>query len=202
MKTQHIQTALLIIVAIALIANFFYKDDPEPQPIEIIIPEQKGSTGERIIEDVKVVPIHVPGGKEIYIDEKWYKEYLEAKDSIERLNKYVQAIQVKELDTTFIDNDTIKLDGKIKTRGSLLSYKFDYQIKERKFEYVPEVIVRRPRLSLIGEVGTGIPAKPNSEFSLYGAIGLENQKGLGFKAGYDTQGIVRVGLSKSLVLIK
>ena len=202
MKTQHIQTALLIIIGIALIANFFYKDDPEPQPIEIIIPEQKGSTGTQIIENVKTIPIPIPGGKEIYIDEKWYKEYLEAKDSIERLNKYVQAIQVKELDTTFIDNDTIKLDGKIKTRGSILSYKFDYQIKERKFEYTPEVIVRRPRLSLIGEVGTGIPTKPNSDFSLYGAIGVENQKGLGFKAGYDTQGVVRVGLSKSLVVIK
>lgn len=202
MKTQHIQTALLIIIGVALIANFFYKDDPEPQPIEIIIPEQKGSTGTQIIENVKTIPIPIPGGKEIYIDEKWYKEYIEAKDSIERLNKYVQAIQVKELDTTFIDNDTIKLDGKIKTRGSILSYKFDYQIKERKFEYTPEVIVRRPRLSLIGEVGTGIPTKPNSDFSLYGAVGVENQKGLGLKAGYDTQGIVRVGLSKSLVAIK
>lgn len=202
MKTQHIQTALLIIIGVALIANFFYKDDPEPQPIEIIIPEQKGTTGTQKIENVKTIPIPIPGGKEIYIDGKWYKEYLEAKDSIERLNKYVQAIQVKELDTTFIDNDTIKLDGKIKTRGSILSYKFDYQIKERKFEYTPEVIVRRPRLSLIGEVGAGIPTKPNSEFSLYGAIGVENQKGFGFKAGYDTQGVVQVGLSKSLVAMK
>lgn len=202
MKTQHIQTALLVIIGIALIADFFYKDDPEPQPIEIIIPEQKGSTGTQIIENVKTIPIPIPGGKEIYIDEKWYKEYLEAKDSIERLNKYVQAIQVKELDTTFIDNDTIKLDGKIKTRGSILSYKFDYKIKERKFEYTPEVIVRRPRMSLIGEVGTGIPTNPTSDLSLYGAIGFENQKGFGLKLGCDTQGAVRVGISKSLVLAK
>lgn len=202
MKTQHIQTALLVIIGVALIANFFYKDDPEPQPIEIIIPEQKGTTGTQIIENVKTIPVPIPGGKEIYIDEKWYKEYLEAKDSISRLNKYVQAIKVNELDTTFIDNDTIKLDGKIKTRGSILSYKFDYKIKERKFEYTPEVIVRRPRMSLIGEVGTGITAHPTSDLSLYGAIGLENQKGLGLKIGYDTQGAVRVGVSKSLVLVK
>lgn len=202
MKNTHLQTALMILIGLGLFLNFFYKDDPEPQPIEIIIPEQKGSTGTQIIENVKTIPIPIPGGKEIYIDEKWYNEYLEAKDSIERLNKYVKAIQVKELDTTFIDNDTIKLDGKIKTRGSILSYKFDYQIKERKFEYTPEVIVRRPRISLIGEVGTEIPTNPTSDLSLYGAIGLENQKGFGVKLGYDTQGAVRLGLSKSLVLIK
>jgi hypothetical protein len=196
MKTQHIHTILLLIIGVGLFLNYFQKE----KPIEVIIPEQKGSTGTQIIENVKTIPIPIPGGTEVIVDEKWYKEYLEAKDSLERLNKYVQAIQIKSLDTTFIDNDTIKLSGNITTRGSLLSYKFDYNIKERKFEYTPEV--KRPRLSLIGEVGTGIPTQINQPLSIYGAAGFENQKGLGVKVGYDTQGVVRVGLTKSITIIK
>lgn len=196
MKTQHIHTILLLIIGVGLFLNYFQKE----KPIEVIIPEQKGSTGTQIIENVKTIPVPIPGGTEVIVDEKWYKEYLEAKDSLERLNKYVQAIQIKELDTTFIDNDTIKLSGNITTRGSLLSYKFDYNIKERKFEYTPEV--KRPRLSLIGEVGTGIPTQINQPLSIYGAAGFENQKGLGVKVGYDTQGVVRVGLTKSITIIK
>lgn len=196
MKTQHIHTILLLIIGVGLFLNYFQKE----KPIEVIIPEQKGSTGTQIIENVKTIPIPIQGGTEVIVDEKWYKEYLEAKDSLERLNKYVQAIQIKSLDTTFIDNDTIKLSGNITTRGSLLSYKFDYNIKERKFEYTPEV--KRPRLSLIGEVGTGIPTQINQPLSIYGAAGFENQKGVGVKVGYDTQGVVRVGLTKSITIIK
>lgn len=202
MKKEHVQNALLILIGIALILNFFYKEDPEPQPIQVIIPEQKGSTGTQIIENVKTIPIPIPGGTEIIVDEKWYKEYLEAKDSITRLNKYVQAIQVNELDTTFIDNDTIKLDGVIKTRGSLLSYKFDYQIKERKFEYTPEVIVRRPRLSLVGEIGLGVPTQPTADFTAFGALGLQFQNGFGAKVGYDTQGTLLGSAFYSVPIIK
>lgn len=202
MKTQHIQTALLVIIGIALIANFFYKDDPEPQPIEIIIPEQKGSTGTQIIENVKTIPIPIPGQGEVYIDEKWYKEYLAAKDSIGRLNQYLKAIEVKELDTTFIDNDTIRLDGKIKTRGSILAYKFDYNIKERVFEYKPEVVIKRPRVSLFFGVEAGIPTVPTTGFLMKGKIGLENRKGFGVSAGYDTENRVWVGLQKNIILLK
>lgn len=204
-EKRNYLTPSLLIILIGLVAWMLYQNnkpvDP-PKPIVITIPSSSGSTGTKIIENVKTIPVPIPGGTEVIVDEKWYKEYLEAKDSIERLNKYVQAIQIRTLDTVFVDNDTIKLSGSLTTRGSLLSYKFDYNIKERKFEYTPEVIKRRPRMSLIGGVGMGIPTNPTSDLSLYGAIGLENQKGFGIKLGYDTQGAVRVGISKSLVLVK
>lgn len=203
-KRDYLTPSLLIIL-IGLVAWMLYQNSKPvepPKPVVINIPEQKGSTGTQVREEVKVVTVPIPGDTEVIVDEKWYKEYLEAKDSLERLNKYVQAIKIQTLDTVFVDNDTIKLSGELTTRGSLLSYRFDYDIKERKFEYTPEVIKRRPRMSLIGEVGMGIPTNPTSDLSLYGAIGLENQKGFGIKLGYDTQGAVRVGISKSLVLVK
>lgn len=204
LKKEHIQNTLIAVLIGLFIWQFFFsdKDEKEPQPIQVIIPEQKGSTGTQIIENVKTIPIPIPGQGEVYIDEKWYNEYLAAKDSIGRLNQYLKAIEVKELDTTFIDNDTIRLDGKIKTRGSILAYKFDYNIKERVFEYKPEVVIKRPRVSLFFGVEAGIPTVPTTGFLMKGKIGLENRKGFGVSAGYDTENRVWVGLQKNIILLK
>lgn len=203
-KKDYLTPSLLIIL-IGLVAWMLYQNSKPvepPKPVVINIPEQKGSTGTQVREEVKVVTVPIPGDTEVIVDEKWYKEYLEAKDSLERLNKYVQAIQIRTLDTVFVDNDTIKLSGELTTRGSLLSYRFDYDIKERRFEYTPEVVSQRPKFSVSLEASAGVPTVPTSGFLMKGQIGLENRRGNALTVGYDTEQRVWLGIRKNLTVIK
>lgn len=203
-KRDYLTPSLLIIL-IGLVALMLYQNSKPvepPKPVVINIPEQKGSTGTQVREEVKVVTVPIPGDTEVIVDEKWYKEYLEAKDSLERLNKYVQAIQIRTLDTVFVDNDTIKLSGELTTRGSLLSYRFDYDIKERRFEYTPEVISQRPKFSVSLEATAGIPTVPTSGFSMKGQLGFENRRGNALTVGYDSEQRVWLGVRKNIILIK
>lgn len=196
---------ILIVILIGLVSWMLYQNNKPvepPKPIVITIPGSSGSTGTQIIENVKTIPVPIPGDTEVIVDEKWYKEYLEAKDSLERLNKYLQAIKVNKLDTTFIDNDTIKLDGSIVTRGSLVSYKFNYNIKERKFEYTPEVVTQRPRFSLSIESSVGVPTTPTTKFSMKGQLGFENRRGNALVIGYDSEQRVWAGVRKNITIVK
>lgn len=196
-------TDILLALGIGLLAyHFFFQKDEEPKPIQVIIPPIEGSTGTQIIEHVKTIPVYIEGQGQVIVDERWRDEYLNSKDSIERLNQYLKAIQVKEKEYTFIDNDTIKIDGTLKTRGDLLEYKLDYQIKERIFEYTPEVVYKRPRISLEMAVKSGIPTNLNSNFIMKGELGLKNKNGFGLNVGYDTDNRIWAGISKDLTLLK
>lgn len=198
----NIQNILLAVLVGLLAYNFFFQKDEEPKPIQVIIPPIEGSTGTQIIEHVKTIPVYIEGQGQVIVDERWRDEYLNSKDSIERLNQYLKAIQVKEKEYTFIDNDTIKIDGTLKTRGDLLEYKLDYQIKERIFEYTPEVVYKRPRISLEMAVKSGVPTNLNSNFILKGELGLKNKNGFGLNVGYDTDNRIWAGVSKDLTLLK
>lgn len=198
----NIQNILLAVLVGLLAYQFFFQKDEEPKPIQVIIPPIEGSTGTQIIEHVKTIPVYIEGQGQVIVDERWRNEYLNSKDSIERLNQYLKAIQVKEKEYTFIDNDTIKIDGTLKTRGDLLEYKLDYQIKERIFEYTPEVVYKRPRISLEMAVKSGIPTNINSNFIMKGELGLKNKNGFGLNLGYDTDNRIWAGISKDLTLLK
>lgn len=203
-KKDYLTPSLLVIL-IGLVAWMIYQNNKPvepPKPVVINIPGSSGSTGTQIIENVKTIPVPIPGNKEVIVDEKWYKEYLEAKDSLERINKYVQAIKIQTLDTTFIDNDTIKLSGNLTTRGSLLSYKFDYNIKERKYEYTPEVITQRPKFSLSVEATAGVPTTPTTGFLMKGQLGFEDRRGNALTVGYDTEQRVWLGARKNITILK
>src|SRR5690606_38164429 len=111
-------------------------------------------------------------------------------------------IQIRTLDTVFVDNDTIKLSGELTTRGSWLSYRFDYDIKGRRFEYTPDVISQRPKFSVSLEASAGVPTVPTSGFLMKGQVGLENRRGNALTVGYDTEQRVWLGIRKNLTVIK
>lgn len=198
----NIQNILLALLIGLLAYQMFFQKEEEPKPIQVIIPPIEGTTGTQVIEHVRTIPVYIEGQGQVIVDERWRDEYLNSKDSIERLNQYLKAIQVKEKEYTFIDNDTIKIDGTLKTRGDLLEYKFDYQIKERIFEYTPEVVYKRPRISLEMAVKSGIPTNLNSNFLMKAELGLKNKNGFGLNVGYDTDQRIWVGISKDLTLLK
>lgn len=204
MKQINVQNVLLIVIAGLLFWQLFSKPAPiqKTDPVQVVIPPVEGSSGLKIIEVAKPVPIVTPGGEKIIVDEKYKKMYEESQDSIERLNLYLSAIQIKEYKDTVVNDSNLIVVGNIKTRGSLLSYKFDYNILEKKFEYVPEVVVRRPGLSLSVGASAGVPTDPNSGFLMKGEFGLENRKGEAVTIGYDTGNHVWLGLRKSFKILK
>ena len=204
MKKLDVQNILIAVLIGLFVWQFFFTEEPpsEQKPIQIVIPPIEGTSGTKVIETVKVVPIEIPGQGEVYVDERWRDDYLNAKDSIERLQKYLQAIQVKEKEYTFIDNDTIAISGNLKTRGDLLEYKIDYTIKEKLFEYTPKVVKQRPRFAISIGADAGIPTDPTKSFLMRGNLGLENKRGQALSFGYDTEKRVYVGLKQSIDIVK
>lgn len=196
---------VLLIILIGLVGWMIYsnnKPTPEPKPYIITIPGAEGSTGTQILRETQPIPVYIPGKGEITVDDTWRKLYLEAKDSLEKQRVFDQAIAINKYDTTFIDNDTLKVSGQLETRGELTKYKFDWELKERKFEYTPEVIIQRPKFSVSVEATAGIPTVPTTGFLMKGQLGFENRRGNALTVGYDTEQRVWLGVRKNIILIK
>lgn len=202
-KTEHI----LLTILIGLIAWFVFfgggKDKTEqPKPIIVTIPAIQGTTGAQVIETSKPYPVYVQGQGQIIVDEKYKLLYEKAKDSLEQANLFLNAIKINDYKKTFIDNDTITIIGDLKTRGDLLEYKIDYNIKSKTFDYTPIIIKQRPRFSMSLGVSGGIPTTPTSRFNLKGELGFENKAGNALSFGYDSESRVWVGVRKNFTIIK
>ena len=129
--------------------------------------------------------------------------YEKSKDSLTRLNLYLEAIKINDYEKVLVDNDTIQITGFAKTRGSLLEYKVDYDIKSFEHTYDPEIVIRRPKLSLGFGVEAGVPTFPNgSNFLMKGNVYFENRKGEGLQFGYDTDKRVWLGIKKTFTIRK
>jgi len=181
----------------------FTKDKKEdPKPVEIKVPEQQGTSGQRYVEP-KIVVVQIPVGenKRVDVDSFWKKKYEEAtqrqKDSL-----YSEAIRVRTYKDTLLNDDKIIITGDARTRGSLLDFKVDYKIKERTLSYTPKVVYRRPTLSAGIGVSAGVPTQLPNNFTMKGDIYFENRKGNGFSVGYDTNKTIWVGLRKTFKLKK
>jgi len=172
---------------------------PDPAPITVQIPEQVGTSGTQIIERVKVVTVAIPSqDKPVSVDADLKEAYEKSKDSIEKLNLYLESIRVRDYNSTLVDNDTIKITGKGRVRGQLLDYKIDWKIKESAFTYTPEVVVREPKLSLKGGLEFGIPkiipdSDLNSGFVAKANLRFVNRKGNSLSVGADTEKRIWIG---------
>lgn len=175
----------------------------KPDPIEFTTPKYEGSTGVQVVEKAVPYPVYIPQtNKVIQVDSLYREKYLRSQDSIKRLNLYLESIKIREYEKTLVDNDTIKIIGKAKTRGSLLNYSVDYTIKPLDYKVeVPSKVYSKPRLSLDVRVSTSIP-NAITPFTQKGSVGLHNKKGNGLTVGYDSNRTVWLGLSKRFTLIK
>lgn len=204
MKINVSNILLGVLVIILLWQNFFSKEEVvQPQPVIVEIPEKSGSTGVQVVEKAVPYPVYIKETGEKYnVDLQWKKKYEEAKDSLEKQRIYLESIKIKEYEEKLVDNDTIEITGFARTRGSLLDYSVDYRIKPSSFSYIPDVITKRPSLSMGLGVEGGIPTNPNSNFLLKGNLYFENGKGNGLNFGYDTDNRVWVGVRKTFKLKK
>ena len=197
-------TNILLVVMILLLGwTNIFNNNIEPQPINITIPSTSGTTGDVNLEPkVTVDTVYLPSKEKIVVDSKYRELYEKTTDSIKKLNLYLKSIQIRDYDTTFVDNEEVLIKGKIKTRGSLLGYKVDYTIKETSFTYTPKVISQLPKLSLGVGIETGIPTVPTSNFLVKGNISLMNRQGHEISGSYDSDNRVWVGYKKTFKILK
>lgn len=196
---------LLIVIILFLGWHTFFKTEPipEPIPVTVTLPEQSGTTGTVTFEEVEKDTVYLKGDTEYVEVDKGYKElYEQAKDSLAKAELYYEAIQIREYDSTIVDNDDITIMGTARTRGSLLDYSVDYTIKEKDFTYTPEVVTQLPRLTagIGGELA--VPTVVGGQFALKANLSLMNQKGHEINFGYDTDQRVWFGYTWNFKLIK
>jgi len=203
---ERTKNYIILVLLIALgIFTWIHFNRVDPEPIVITIPAKEGSTGVVDIDSVPTetveVPVYLPGKvkeKKVFVVDSLYKdEYEKAvaeKDSLKQKLLFYEAITINEFDDTVIDNDTIKVDLYAKTRGKLLAYKVDYNIKESEFTYTPEVVNVRPPITLLLGVEGMIATEPQLKFDAY----LQGQKGHAIGAGVDTQGNYYVGYKHTI----
>ena len=204
MKANTTNILLIVLIVILAWQNFFSdKEIKAPAPITVNIPEIKGTSGERVIERIVTQPVYIKeSGETISVDSEWKRKYEEAKDSIEKHKQYIKAIKINKYEKELVNNDTIKITGYATTRGALLDYSVDYTIKSSNFSYIPDVVVRRPSLSMGIGVDAAVPTVIGNNFSLRGNIYFENRKGNGINLGYDTNKNVWIGVRKTFKLKK
>ena len=125
-------------------------------------------------------------------------EALKYKDSVKILKLYLSAIEEKD-GTYVFDDKNLNLEVATRTRGTLLSIKPKYTIKEKTVE----VPVKQKEQVFAMYAGVGI--SDNLQFNNFAAeveIGLQNKAGDIISAGYDTQKNISLKYSKQLFKIK
>jgi len=209
-----------IILGLSVSLGFMIYFNTRPKPIyddkTISIPGSTESSGVVIIDnnndsiydpEIIEVPVYIKGDVEIVVDQEYknkYDQVIKEKDSISARNLYLESIQIKEYNEVAIDNDIVKVDLYAKTRGSLLAYRIDYNIKEKEFKYIPEVVYRYPKASLVYGLELGLPAQQViPQAPVIGvSLGIQNKKGSIVTLGVNSEKFVTIGYYKTLKLFK
>ena len=200
-KVFNTTNILLVVLIIIFLGNYFKKEPvPVPAEVTVTIPESSGTSGVRTIEKIIQIPV-ISREREYLVDKVYYDKYMQAKDSLEKLNLHVESIQIKEYKDTLINNNEIIIESYAKTRGSLLEQKIDYTIKEKPFSYKPVCIKERPRLTLLPTLEFGLN-KEDLSANFKGGFGLQNKVGDIISLSTDTKGYIYIGYSKSLTILK
>src|SRR5690606_24265877 len=110
--------------------------DIEPKEVTPII-------NDSIIYKDKIIRIENPINKELV------EKYKQAKDSLEQLKLYLDAITVRSYEDT-VEDDNLVFNYKAKTTGTLDEFKFNYTIKERQIEIPTKIVDNRKTKFLIG----------------------------------------------------
>ena len=171
---------------------------------EVLIPEKKGSFDKpiAIIHNNKKDSV-VYKKQIIYtenpVNKKLYNEFLETKDSLERVKLYLKSIQEK--DGTYVyDDNNLKLEVYTKVRGEILKIKPTYTIKERK-----EVVQVKQKESIFAvyagaSIGNNVSL---SDLSVNATLGIQNKKGDIFTCEYGLlDKSYKVGYIKRFINIK
>lgn len=214
-KKIDLWVVVLIVVLIFVIQNVLNEDEPV-EDVTLIIPSKVGEVKTKVdstyVRDTVWIQTFIPGKVlpqeiKIIVDSLYKKRYEDAisiNDTLTAKNLFLQSIALDTFEGTLIDNKDIKIDGRFLTRGTLLEYDVNYKIKKDSITYTPEIRYRHPKLSLVTGLGIGVPTNTimGTQPTLYLHVGLQNKKGSILSAGFDTEGRVMIGYSRSFRLFK
>lgn len=203
-----------LIIALGVMIYLNTRPEPIPDDVTVIIPGSSGSSGDIIVDndgdsipdpEIIEVPVYIKGDTEIVVDKEYKEKYDKAMkdlDSVAARNLFLESIAIKEYNYVAIDNDTVKVDLYAKTRGSLLAYRVDYDVKEQAFVYTPEVMHIRPKMTVLTGLELVLPptgvSEPDIKFDIY----FQTQNGNAWGGGIDTQGNKYIGFKKSWTIFK
>lgn len=207
----HIKKLIYPIIIIVLLFVIFLqrscnnKELPSIQNQEVTIPSQHGSFNslkpvkihntiikDSIIFKNKTISVINPLDKELVIN------YLKAKDSIDKLNLFINAVKINKYKENF-DNKDISLTIEAETTGTLNYIKPTYIIKEKTID-VPVKIKQT-----VFAIYTGVETYNNTSLNNFGVkidLGIQNKKGDIYTAGFDTNNNIYIGYKLRLINIK
>jgi len=196
---------ILLLFVIFIQRSCYNRDLPSVENQGVTVPAQHGSFNgvkptkvhDTIVKDSivfkdKIIPVTNPLDKQLVID------YLKAKDSIAKLNLFMNAVKINKYKQNF-DNNDINLTVEAETTGTLNYIKPTYTIKEKTID-VP-VKVKQTVFALY----TGVEVYNNATLTNSGIkidLGIQNKKGDIYTAGYDTNNNVFIGYKLRLINIK
>lgn len=165
-----------------------------PDPIIVEIPMISGKTD--------VVQLSTPRNtlvlgapRKAKVDSTYYYKYLEQTREVDRLNLYIDAIQIEEKTITLVDDSIMKIDVTSKTRGELLSQYAEYTVKPQRMTLNPEpYFVPKVKVFVGGifslPLETQLDATPTLEANImFERTGKEDM----FIFGIDSERYVSVG---------
>lgn len=189
---------IVIILALLFIIGFMsWSSDKEqtediPSSISVKIPAIRG------VSDTVYFPEEVVRDNTVYMENPYDKElelkYLNAKDSITKLNVYLEAITERNYEQIF-DDKTQRITVNSKVRGALLKQSLSYNVypREVKVDTVFKVIVKRERqLYALMELGAPVQIKQN-QFVGKASLIFKNKKNQIFSTSIDTDVNVWIG---------
>lgn len=152
------------VIAFLIVIWFLLQKEKETVIVDVVIPPIEGKF------DTIYVPKPITIVERDPLNEDLYDKYLKAKDSLERLQMYLDAISIKEYKEVYEDS-TITITTYSKTRGDLLEQTNEYYIKPR---VIPTEINVEKVNQLYGiiEGGISVDLKPTISAGLI----LKNKK--------------------------
>jgi hypothetical protein len=136
----------------------------------------------------KEIPVENPVNIELA------QKYVMAKDSIERLNLYLKAIQLNKFSSNFEDeNLSLNINGIV--RGEVQEITPNYTIKAK------EIPQKETTFRLLSGIELGNNTKLDN-FSVKGNLMFQNRKGNIISTSFDTQQTIWVGYNFSIFSIK
>lgn len=183
---------LLVLLAISFFLGKCSNETKEPKVIKTIVTIPGVSGKSKIIE--KPVPYEVIKDSIIYKDSIVFQENKELldrfnkiKSEADKLSAYQKSIELNKYNIPYED-EFIKTNALITTRGTVESFQQLYEIKERKIPVEIQVPEKKSFLGISGVyVGAGTSTTVDlTKFNFEAGLGLELKSGNIIEGAYDT----------------
>jgi hypothetical protein len=195
-KDKFLKYIAFLICLILILSIIDHCSNSKPQYAKVKVPEVKGS-----FKSIKIPePIQIPkapeivflwGEKELKIanplDVSLLQDYTEAKDSIDKLNKYIEAITLRDYEIQN-DDENILINNRFKVQGFLKDFQQDYTIKEKSLD----VKLPREKFKLRYLMNGGIDS---GELTMSLGLGFETKKNNIYSVSYNDNGSFLFGYS-------